>query len=231
MNILLAAATPAELAPFLDHIHPYRVPEKGNSYSAGGCQIQVCITGIGILATAYALTKAYCSSEFDLAVQAGIAGSFTDQAPIGSVWKIRHEILADLGAEEKDGSFMDLFDMGLLDEDEFPFKERKLTAPPLPFPLLTHLEETDAITVHTVSGTASTRDSRLHAFHPRLESMEGAAFHYVSLKEKVPFLQVRSVSNRVTERDKSQWNIPLAIANLNRTLVQLLDELTSRNEG
>jgi futalosine hydrolase len=52
--------------------------------------------------------------------------------------------------------------------------------------------------------------------------MEGAAVHYVGLMENVPFLQLRSISNLVGERDKKKWKLPLSIKNLNQTLIDLL---------
>ena len=56
--------------------------------------------------------------------------------------------------------------------------------------------------------------------------MEGAAFFYACLAEGVPFIEIRSVSNYVAERDKSQWNVPLAIQNLDKTLDHLLKDLS-----
>ena len=52
--------------------------------------------------------------------------------------------------------------------------------------------------------------------------MEGAALHYVCLSEKIPFLQLRSVSNYVGERDKSKWALREAIMNLNIELQRLI---------
>jgi len=54
--------------------------------------------------------------------------------------------------------------------------------------------------------------------------MEGAAFHYACLKEKVPYAEIRSISNYVEKRDRSKWNIPLAIKNLNDFFIVLLNE-------
>ena len=55
--------------------------------------------------------------------------------------------------------------------------------------------------------------------------MEGGPLHYVCLQMGVPFLQLRSVSNTVGVRDKTQWNIPLAIARLNEELIDLFKKL------
>lgn len=55
--------------------------------------------------------------------------------------------------------------------------------------------------------------------------MEGAALHYVCLMEKVPFIQIRAVSNYIAERNKKNWNMKSSIINLNTELIRLLDHL------
>jgi futalosine hydrolase len=56
--------------------------------------------------------------------------------------------------------------------------------------------------------------------------MEGAAFHYVCMHMNVPFLQVRSISNMVGERDKSKWKMKDAISNLNDELSKIIRSLS-----
>ncbi|NCW13547.1 MAG: hypothetical protein EBV82_10420 [Chitinophagia bacterium] len=58
-----------------------------------------------------------------------------------------------------------------------------------------------------------------------LESMEGAALHYMGRDLNIPFIQIRAVSNYVGERNKAKWKMKEAIYNLNETLLQYLDEL------
>jgi futalosine hydrolase len=60
-------------------------------------------------------------------------------------------------------------------------------------------------------------------FLPDIESMEGAAFHYVCLQQKNNFLQLRSISNRVGERDKSKWKLKESIENLNKELLKIIE--------
>jgi futalosine hydrolase len=55
--------------------------------------------------------------------------------------------------------------------------------------------------------------------------MEGAALHYIGLKENIPFLQLRSISNYVGERDKEKWQLQEAIRNVNLVLQELLTKL------
>ena len=56
--------------------------------------------------------------------------------------------------------------------------------------------------------------------------MEGAALHYICLQEEIPFVQIRTVSNYVGERDKTKWKIKEAFENLNDELLKLIDQLT-----
>ena len=63
------------------------------------------------------------------------------------------------------------------------------------------------------------------AFNPVIESMEGAALHYVCLMEKIPFVQIRGISNYIAERNKKNWNMKESISNLNNELIRLLKNI------
>lgn len=65
----------------------------------------------------------------------------------------------------------------------------------------------------------------VNKFQPVIESMEGAALHYVCLMEKIPFLQIRSISNHIGERDKRKWNMKEAILRLNQEIIRLTENL------
>ena len=54
-----------------------------------------------------------------------------------------------------------------------------------------------------------------------VESMEGAAFFEACLAAGIPFAEIRSISNRVGEADRSRWDIPLALAKLQEALTVL----------
>ena len=47
--------------------------------------------------------------------------------------------------------------------------------------------------------------------------------------ENMNFLQLRSISNYVEERNKANWDIPLAIKNLNDKLSEVIDVLSKKN--
>ena len=60
-------------------------------------------------------------------------------------------------------------------------------------------------------------------FDPVTESMEGAALHYVCLMTNVPFIQLRSISNYIGERNKKKWDMMESINNLNNSLVRIIN--------
>lgn len=195
-------------------------------------EVEYMLTGIGTTSTSYRLTKQLCSTEtpYDLVVNTGIAGSFSKEFPNGAVARIDKEYFGDLGFETFSG-FQTLFEYQILDADTFPFKGGALNAPLLGDRLenaLSHIKKASSVTVQTVSGLPEKTDRLRMGFSPQIESMEGAAFFYICLLERVPFIELRSVSNEVGERDRTKWNIPLALENLKKETANLLKALISQ---
>jgi futalosine hydrolase len=81
------------------------------------------------------------------------------------------------------------------------------------------------ITVSTITAT----DSRAHmlctAFNPVMESMEGSSAAQVAMHYGIPFLEIRSASNRVGKRDRSSWDLPLAFRNNARAVIHLVNNI------
>ena len=214
MKILVTAATTFEIQPFLDYLSTKRHQD---------CQVTTLIGGIGMMHTAYQLGRHFAVNKPDLAIQAGIAGCFDHSWEMGKVVIIDKEQLGDLGVE--DGvAYKDLFDIQLWQPDQPPFSNRLLVNPFEGLPALPELPKAGGITINTVSGSEPTRQLLLNKYAPEVESMEGAAFHYACLMEKIPFFQLRSISNFVEVRDKSKWKIPLAIQSLNDVLIKYFDQ-------
>ena len=79
----------------------------------------------------------------------------------------------------------------------------------------------NAITVNKITDDKNAINTMKEKFKPDIESMEGAAFHFVCLQQKVNFLQVRSISNIVGDRDKKNWQMKIAIENLSLELKRI----------
>lgn len=223
MRIIISAAEEEELITAKQAYSQLSIEDQQK------LEITWLLTGIGTTSTSYRLTKAIIGGpKFDFAINLGIAGSFSTQFPIGSVARVVKESFGDLGFETYLG-FQTLFDYKILDADTHPFKGGALLAPTLSSHIeqsLSHYKKADGLTVNTVSGLPHKRAQLERDFEADIESMEGAAFFYVSILENLPFIELRSVSNEVGERDRSKWNIPLALDSLRVALRTLLQSLS-----
>jgi len=214
MKILLTAATTFEIEPTLQQIE-----KKGLLTQT---EIAVLITGIGPVNTTFLLTKAVISNKPDLVVQAGIAGSFNyEDLPAGKTVLVKYDALGDLGMEEK-GKFTTVFDAGFAGKNHLPFTDGWLINP---HSLLNNspLPVVRSVTINKVSDSLVQKQQLMATFAAQTETMEGAALHYVCLQQSIPFLQIRSISNEVGERDKSKWKVKEAVENLNAELIKLLN--------
>ena len=88
------------------------------------------------------------------------------------------------------------------------------------------IQQLNAITVNAITDDATRVQMLEKKFSAELETMEGAALHYTCLQEDIPFLQLRSISNYVGERDKLKWKMKEAIHVLNDSLVKILSHLS-----
>lgn len=226
MNILVVAATPFEIAPLLDYLNANFKKDSSIVFSKNPLKIHVLVTGIGLTHTAYALGRYIGSTQIDWAINLGIAGALDKNLELGKVVVVEEDAFADLGIEQADGSFQDLFEAELFEANQAPFKDKNLVNTSIDESQF--LTKVKGISVNKVHGFAPSIE-KIKSYYPtaQIESMEGAAFHFVCLQEKIPFLQIRSISNYVETRDKSNWNIPLAIEELNKVAIDILESFTS----
>ena len=218
MLLLIAAATAFELEHFQHFLDQKFEKTAEHQYCKNNLEVYVCITGIGMMRTAFALAEAINSFRPHFALQAGVAGAFNRDLKLGSLVIVQAEVLGDLGVEDHN-IYRDMFDIELMQLSEAPFAHKKLVNSFQDFPLKLNLPFVSSLTVNTVSGSSATIRKREEKYGCDVESMEGAAFHYACLMKKVPFLQVRSISNYVEPRDKSKWKMKDAIRNLNNWMI------------
>ena len=85
--------------------------------------------------------------------------------------------------------------------------------------LTDELRKVTGITVNTVHGNTESIEAIQERINPTVESMEGAAFFYACEEAQVPAIQIRAISNYVEKRSRENWNVPLAVKNLNDWLI------------
>lgn len=227
MRILIVAATVEEIAPLglvVRHAHHER-PSLSMSQlkSERHHDVDVLITGVGMVAAAARTSSALVRRPYDLALNLGLCGSFDPALAPEAVVHVVSDRLPELGAEDGD-AFLTIEELGLLLADAPPFKGGRLVnaAPPANAALQT-LPAVHGITVNTVHGNERSIAETVRRFTPQVESMEGAGFMYACLIHDVAFAQVRAVSNAVEPRNRGAWKIDAAIASLNRVALDVLD--------
>lgn len=207
MQILLIAATEMEI-----------------QQRATANNVDVLVTGVGMPSTIYHLQKRLNQINYDLVIQAGVGGSFGKEPALEETVLVQQDTFGDLGTE-KEEEFCTLFDAKLADKNEFPFTDGWLVNKNEWLDVF-QLKKVKAVTVNKVSDDRLLMRQIENAFHPHIESMEGAALHYVCLEEQIPFLQIRTISNCVGERNKSKWKLEGAIKNLNIELNHIIAQIT-----
>lgn len=213
MNILLIAATAKEIGPFFEY---YRDSKRA-------LNIDILITGIGLTAATYHLLKQINLKCPDLVIQAGVAGCFDKKIPLGTVVIVKKETIADQSVIEL-RKLRTLFDLKLIPHDQFPFRNGWLEND---HDILKNskLKKVNAISVNEITTAMQRVKFYNDSFKPIIESMEGAALHYTCLMENIPFIQLRSISNYIAERDKKKWDMKKSIINLNKKLISLVETM------
>jgi futalosine hydrolase len=204
MNILLCAATQMESYDVLSRFH----------------SIEILITGAGSPSTSFQLGKRLSLRLPDLAIQIGIAGAFDPALVKGSVVQVFEDSFADLGAQDAEGNFIPI---DQLVNQDIPFGGGVLRPPRL-INAGSH-PPIKAITVNKVHGYLPDIRRIRETLNPGIETMEGAAFFACCMAFDIPCCQLRAVSNLVEPRNRSAWDIPLALKNLHSALQDMIDHL------
>ncbi len=225
MHILIVAATEAEISLLREsHLKESQESRIKNQDKAGSGSRQLTtdnrkldflITGVGMVATAFALGVHLAANKYDLVINLGIAGSFDRNIALGDVVEIIEDTFSELGAEDDD-CFLSLTTLGF----------GEITYKPNGHPFL-NIKQVKAITVNKVHGNEASIDKIVERLNPQLESMEGAAVFYACRQVGVACVQIRAVSNYVEKRNRDAWKIGLAVKNLNTFAGELLDVLRS----
>lgn len=186
-------------------------------------ETELLITGVGIPAALYRLQESLYAKKYDFVIQAGIAGAFNPRFKTGDVVLVKQDAWGDLGMDEQE-EFIPLHESGLADKNQHPYQNGWLVNND---PFLDRLDypKTNAVTVSKVTGNTETLGRMNRVFNPDIESMEGAALHYVCLMNNIPFLQVRSISNMAGDRDKANWNFRDALSNLHQETERIIQSI------
>lgn len=217
MKLLLITATRPEIEPLIRKMGLLNENARQLKGRFKQMEIDLVITGVGMTATAY-WTGKVLNDSYDAAFNLGICGSFNRNLELGTVLNVYEDTFAELGAEDGE-VFLSL------DELKLDGVSRIINQSGALHPLIEMLPKVSGITVNTTHGNEHSIQKVFERLHPYIESMEGAAFMYACENERIPYAQIRAVSNYVEKRNREGWNIPLAIENLNNKMFEILNSL------
>lgn len=191
------------------------VAAEADAVRAGADPGRVVVTPVGVgpaVAAAGTARLLAAGTPFRAVVSAGIAGGFPGRAVVGATVLGIRSIAADLGAETPDG-FVPIEDLG--------FGTSVLAADAGLLAILTAALPVavrgDILTLSTVTGTAGTATRLAHRFPAAVaEAMEGYGVASAAALARVPFAELRTISNPIGPRDRTAWRLPDALAALTK---------------
>lgn len=213
MNVLVIAATDRELTGL-----------KEISFTRPSLMVHTAVTGVGLLPSTYAIMQLIARLKPELIIQVGIAGSFNPTLVLGTAVTVRQEMVADMGVYESD-VYHDIFDLGLAEKNMPPFEQGAIVNHHDYLINAASLPAVSAVSVNEISTSTEKINVFAEKYKADIESMEGAALHYVCAMQQIPFIQIRGISNLVGERDKTKWKIPESMLAATNACINLINKI------
>jgi len=216
--ILLLAATPFETS-LLRKQMSFHIDSAHDLYhgeSSGGEQFCLLHTGIGPTSTAISLTRHLEHNTPQAVLMIGCGGSYPNSGlQIGDLALATEEVFGDLGVMTAQGFLS-------LEEMEIPVNPPPVQRIQLDTPLREKVDNLlqslakdqqkqlrcgPFVTVSSCSGHPHLSQDLEKRTGGICENMEGAAAAQVCSLYRLPFLELRGISNPTGTRDPQQWNL------------------------
>lgn len=221
MKVVITSATAKEMLPIKEAINL-------KYHDTAEFAVSFHVSGVGILSSCFSISRLIYERKPDLIIQAGIAGTFNEKVTLSKVVVVKEEVLGDTGVEEN-GTFKDLFDINLQSKYLFPFSNKRLINPEIEKLNYLKLDEVTGITINEITTRLPRINQLKTKYNAEIESMEGASLHYCCLQSSTSFIQIRAISNYISERDKSKWEFKNTFKNLSNTVLLYIDQLYKVN--
>lgn len=227
LKILIVAATAKESAFLVSGKLKKSTPHLISVTATNAFHVDLLITGPGIVATTFGMTKVLENNDYQLAINIGICGSLDKTLRPVKLVNITSDQFGDFGIENN-LEFVPAFSTGLFPNQAGIHTKGVLKSTnKLNISSLKAIPKRNGITVQKVHGSTKSAREAFNRFGPVMESMEGAAFFYVANQYRVQSLQIRAISNMVEKRNRKAWKIDDAIDALAGYVSLLLLDLQS----
>jgi futalosine hydrolase len=236
--ILIITAVPQEMA-LLEQTLANAVRQTTTAFeysegTIGTLHVTLCAGGVGKINAAAAAAALIERQKPRLVINTGCAGAYPGSGLfVGDLAVASNEILGDEGVQTAEG-WKDLRFMELTScvqgkrsyHNEIPLS---IHAAEKAMQLADYygvlLMRGRFVTVSTCSGTRQRGETLARHFNAIAESMEGAAVAQICVRSGVDCLEIRGISNLVTDRDMSAWDIPRAAESAQRFVLKYLEDL------
>ena len=179
-----------------------------------------CAGGVGKVNAAMATQLMISLYQPDLILNAGVAGCF-EHAEIGDLVLaeqfMQHDFdTSNIGDEE---GFVSTVNCTYFPTSDFDKAKAATDKVGMPY-------RTGLVASGDWFGVDCERSRHIaEKFHPLLCEMEGCAIAQVCMRNEVPFMSLKSVSDCLFEHHDFYFNFPTAMKDLNRVVVQFIDAL------
>jgi futalosine hydrolase len=189
-------------------------------------------TGIGKVNAAHSVTCIIENFDVKNVINFGAGGAYPGSGlAVGDIAVATREIYGDDGvAGLRDWKGMEEVGIPLVLQgkkkyfNEFPvplhtavYRSRFMANPPF-----SKIKTGPFVTVSAVSGVRKRAVELEERFNAICENMEGAAIAHVCMMHKIPFSEIRGISNIAGERNKGRWNLTLASTHCQTALMEAL---------
>lgn len=228
--LIVACATTMEMRAVFNNTDA-DLPSEGDARltTAFGRPLWLVVTGIGPINAAMHLASLLAGCPGTLGVvNLGVAGAFSlDALPLGSLVLVNEEIWPEFGLVEQTGIDPQGIGLAMGKVNGRPVWDRLVLSPAdaahrMGLPVGDAIEVA-SLTVAGVTGTAQRAKALHRCYGAGVENMEGFALAWTCVCHKVPFLEIRTISNLVGSRRDEHWDLQGALrglAHLGGTLFQ-----------
>jgi len=240
-TITVIAATQLEIAALVEafHAQPHPASHPWEIFVAdeASTKIHFVVSGIGTSNAAAATALAAQFFAPDLIITTGCGGAYPGSGlKIGDIALATSEVFADEGVVTPEGwQSLEQIGIPLLERNgRCYFNEIPLSPPANAAALEVAGQPGSApiaagrfLTVATCSGTNARGTELTDRFGGICENMEGAAVALMAARYGIECLELRGISNHVEDRNRTRWNINLAVANSQRFLEHFIRNLAA----
>jgi futalosine hydrolase len=206
----------------------------------GNHKIRLIVSGPGLVNTVQAITACIENQKPAMIIQTGCAGAFRESGlRTGDIGIADEEVDIHLGIEpaspyepvkelpfpvliKNHSAYKNRYEcnMKLADYAEKTLGRNMETSG-------VRIRKGTFVTVATITATDEQATNLFRQYTPIMEAMEGSGAAHTAMLYDIPFLEIRSASNMVGERERSGWNLPLACRRSNEAVIAFLDSWAS----